>query len=64
MALKSFLKLKCRGTVKRPWQLIRNWVVQVEPVEVATEWGVFKEIYCAGNEQTFDFYGGCAGLCL
>lgn len=25
------------------------------PVEVATEWGVFKEIYCAGNEQTFDF---------
>ncbi|MEY2964004.1 MAG: hypothetical protein RL754_1265 [Bacteroidota bacterium] len=26
-----------------------------EPVEVATEWGVFKEIYCAGNEQTFDF---------
>ncbi|MCH1406635.1 MAG: family 20 glycosylhydrolase, partial [Schleiferiaceae bacterium] len=26
-----------------------------EPVEVATEWGVFKEIYCAGNEQTFAF---------
>ena len=26
-----------------------------EPVEVATEWGVFKEIYCAGNEQTFEF---------
>ena len=26
-----------------------------EPVEVATDWGVFKDIYCAGNEQTFDF---------
>ncbi len=26
-----------------------------EPVAVATEWGVFKEIYCAGNEQTFEF---------
>ena len=26
-----------------------------EPVEVATEWGVFKDIYCAGNEQTFEF---------
>ena len=26
-----------------------------DAVEVATEWGVFKEIYCAGNEQTFDF---------
>ena len=26
-----------------------------EPVSVATEWGVFKDIYCAGNEQTFEF---------
>ena len=26
-----------------------------ESVEVATEWGVFKEIYCAGNERTFAF---------
>ena len=26
-----------------------------EPIEVATEWGVFKEIYCAGNAQTFTF---------
>ena len=26
-----------------------RWVAQVEPVEVATEWGVFKEIYCAGR---------------
>ena len=25
------------------------------PFEVETEWGVFKEIYCAGNEQTFTF---------
>lgn len=26
-----------------------------QPVAVATEWGVFKEIYCAGNETTFEF---------
>ena len=26
-----------------------------ESIEVATEWGVFKEIYCAGNEETFEF---------
>jgi hexosaminidase len=26
-----------------------------KPLEVATEWGVFKDIYCAGNEQTFEF---------
>ena len=26
-----------------------------EPVEVATDWGVFKDIYCAGNDQTFAF---------
>ena len=26
-----------------------------EPIAVATEWGVFKDIYCAGNEQTFEF---------
>ena len=26
-----------------------------ESVEVAKEWGVFKEIYCAGNEETFEF---------
>lgn len=26
-----------------------------ESVAVATEWGVFKDIYCAGNEQTFEF---------
>ncbi len=25
------------------------------PFKVETEWGVFREIYCAGNEQTFEF---------
>ena len=25
------------------------------PFEVETDWGVFKEIYCAGNDQTFTF---------
>ena len=25
------------------------------PLEVETQWGVFKDVYCAGNEQTFEF---------
>lgn len=25
------------------------------PFDVANEWGVFKDIYCAGNEETFEF---------
>ncbi|MCG8575977.1 MAG: family 20 glycosylhydrolase [Flavobacteriales bacterium] len=25
------------------------------PIEVANDWGVFKEIYCAGNDSTFAF---------
>lgn len=25
------------------------------PYKVATEWGVFKEVYCAGNDKTFAF---------
>lgn len=25
------------------------------PYEVATRWGVFKDVYCAGKEQTFQF---------
>ncbi|MBD3225878.1 MAG: family 20 glycosylhydrolase [Caldithrix sp.] len=25
------------------------------PYEVATRWGIFKDIYCAGNEKTFEF---------
>ena len=25
------------------------------PFEVETEWGVFKDIYCAGNDSTFEF---------
>ncbi|MCU4157825.1 family 20 glycosylhydrolase [Carboxylicivirga sp. A043] len=25
------------------------------PYEVAKEWGVFKEVYCAGNEEVFSF---------
>ncbi len=25
------------------------------PKEVPNDWGVFKDIYCAGNEKTFDF---------
>lgn len=29
-----------------------------EKVEVANNWGVFKDIYCAGNENTFNFIEG------
>ncbi len=25
------------------------------PLEVETQWGVFKDVYCAGNEKTFEF---------
>ena len=25
------------------------------PFKVETTWGIFKEVYCAGNEQTFEF---------
>ena len=25
------------------------------PIDVATEWGVFKDIYCAGNDSVFRF---------
>jgi hexosaminidase len=26
-----------------------------QPIDVATQWGVFADIYCAGNERTFEF---------
>lgn len=38
-ALAAYPELSCTG----------------EHVEVANDWGVFKEIYCAGNEETFVF---------
>jgi len=38
-ALASYPELSCTGNT----------------VEVTNEWGVFKEIYCAGNEETFTF---------
>ena len=28
------------------------------PYEVAREWGVFPEVYCAGNDKTFEFWEG------
>lgn len=28
------------------------------PYEVAREWGVFDEVYCAGNDKTFEFWEG------
>ena len=28
------------------------------PFEVANHWGVFKDVYCAGNEETFKFLEG------
>ena len=38
-ALAAYPELSCTG----------------EPIQVTNEWGVFKDIYCAGNEQTFTF---------
>ncbi len=38
-ALAAYPELSCRGV----------------PLEVATQWGIFKDVYCAGNEQTFQF---------
>ncbi|HPD95044.1 MAG TPA: family 20 glycosylhydrolase [Tenuifilaceae bacterium] len=38
-ALASYPQLSCTG----------------EPLKVETNWGVFKDIYCAGNEFTFTF---------
>jgi len=38
-ALAAYPELSCTGNT----------------IEVANDWGVFKEIYCAGNEQTFTF---------
>lgn len=26
-----------------------------QPITVANKWGVFKDVYCAGNDQTFEF---------
>ncbi|MEM7161577.1 MAG: beta-N-acetylhexosaminidase [Bacteroidota bacterium] len=38
-AISSYPHLSCTG----------------EQIPVETEWGVFKDIYCAGNDQTFEF---------
>lgn len=38
-ALAAYPELSCRG----------------EPLAVPTEWGVFEDIYCAGNEEVFAF---------
>jgi len=38
-ALSAYPELSCTG----------------RPFEVATKWGVFKDVYCAGNEKVFEF---------
>ena len=38
-AIASYPQLSCTGN----------------PIDVATEWGVFKDIYCAGNDSVFRF---------
>ena len=38
-AIASYPQLSCTG----------------KPIDVATEWGVFKDIYCAGNDSVFTF---------
>ena len=34
------------------------------PFEVATRWGVFEDVYCAGNDETFEFLEGVLGEVL
>ena len=38
-ALAAYPELSCTG----------------KPIEVGTNWGIFKDVYCAGNEKTFQF---------
>lgn len=38
-ALAAYPELSCNGT----------------PLKVETQWGVFQDVYCAGNDQTFKF---------
>jgi len=38
-ALAAYPELSCTG----------------KPLDVETQWGVFKDVYCAGNDQTFTF---------
>ncbi|MCD4831212.1 MAG: family 20 glycosylhydrolase [Anaerohalosphaeraceae bacterium] len=30
--------------------------------EVAAKWGVFEDVYCAGNDEVFDFLGNVIGV--
>jgi hexosaminidase len=39
----------------RRWRLIPSLSCSGGPFEVPTTWGVFKEIYCAGNDSVFVF---------
>ncbi len=38
-ALAAYPELSCNG----------------QPLDVETQWGIFKDVYCAGNEETFRF---------
>ena len=38
-ALAAYPELSCTGS----------------PFEVQTQWGIFDDVFCAGNEDTFDF---------
>ncbi|MCP4290624.1 MAG: family 20 glycosylhydrolase [bacterium] len=41
-ALAAYPELSCTG----------------RPLKVETQWGIFDDVYCAGNEKTFDFLEG------
>ena len=47
---RSSLKSKCQATVARRWRLSLAWLHGRHP-SCALELGVFKDVYCAGNDQ-------------
>ncbi|MEZ4894035.1 MAG: family 20 glycosylhydrolase [Saprospiraceae bacterium] len=52
--LPSYLKLKCPDIPVLPWLPTRNWAAP-ETLCHRNHLGVFEDVYCAGNEKTFQF---------
>ncbi|MCI1753272.1 MAG: family 20 glycosylhydrolase [Flavobacteriales bacterium] len=43
---------RCRGMPWRPWRPTRNLGCTGGPYEVQKGWGVFEDVFCAGNDST------------
>lgn len=58
-ALAAYPNLSCNGGMISPQQASNNQKNPAEniisPFEVAKGWGVFEDVFCAGNEETFKF---------